>query len=72
MIRSEIDNNYTANVSPIESPGKMDDLFQRHLGSISIILNLSKKIWWKLKSHSFHQKKFEEFWWKLKAYRPYP
>ena len=33
---------------------------------------LKKKIWWKLKSQSFHQKKIEEFWWKLKAYRPYP
>ena len=36
----------------------MDDLFQRLLGPISIILNFPKKI--------------EKFWWKLKEYKPYP
>ena len=44
---------------------KMDDLFQRPLWPISIILNFSKIFWWKLTSNSFQQKKnrsFDENW----------
>ena len=43
----------------------MDDLNQRPLGPISIILNFSKVFWWKLKSNSFHQKKNWEFLMKI-------
>ena len=51
----------------------MDALIQRPQGPTFSILNFPKKIWWKLKSNSFQQKKnFEKFWWKLKEYTPYP
>ena len=51
----------------------MDALIQRPQGPTFSILNFPKKIWWKLKSNSFQQKKnFEKFWWKLKEYKTYP
>ena len=50
---------------------KMDDLFQRLLGSISIILNFSKKNLVKTDIKQLSPKKIEKFWWKLKEYKPY-
>ena len=50
---------------------KIDDLFQRPLGPISIILNFSKKILVKAEIPQLSSKKNEKFWWKLKEYKRY-
>ena len=51
---------------------KMDALFLRPLGPISIILNFPKKYLVKADIKQLSPKKFEKFWWKLKEYKPYP
>ena len=50
---------------------KMDDLFQRPLWPIFIILNFSKKNLVKADIKQLSPKKIEKFWWKLKEYKPY-
>ena len=48
----------------------MNDLFQRPLGPISIILNFSKKFG-ESRNHAPFIKKIEKFWWKFKDYKWY-
>ena len=49
----------------------MDDLFQRPLGPISIILNFPKNFLVKADIKQLSPKKIEKFWSKLKEYTPY-
>ena len=51
---------------------KMDDLFQRPLGPNNFNLNFSKKCWWKLTSHSFHQKNIWEVLIKIEGIQAIP